>query len=224
MEKYKILDKLEMEDYMRDIQKSGSILGLESIRELMKELEDIQDQLPIIHVAGTNGKGSVSAMLESILIKAGYRVGKYTSPAVFCPEERYRINGSNISEAEFADVISQVKAACDRMIERGLQQPTIFEVETAAAFLYFFKQNCEIVILETGMGGATDATNIIRKSLVSVLVSISRDHMGFLGDALEEIAGVKAGIIKENGRVAAIFPREEVRNVIDEVCRKKMPR
>lgn len=221
MEKHKILSKKEVENYMMEIQKSGSILGLESIKELMKELSDIQNQLNIIHVAGTNGKGSVCAMLESILLEAGYRVGKYTSPAVFEYSERYRVDGKNMREEEFTDVISQVKEACDRMVARGLSRPTIFEVETAAAFLYFYQKKCEIVILEIGMGGATDATNIIRKSLVSVLTSISRDHMGFLGDTLEEIATVKAGIIKENGHVVAICPTESVKNVIDKVCRER---
>lgn len=220
MEKYKILDEKETEDYIREIQKSGSILGLESIRGLMGELEEVQNELSVIHVAGTNGKGSVCAMLESVLTEAGYRVGKYTSPAVFQPEECYRINRKNISRQEFAEVISRVKAACDRMIERGLAQPTVFEVETAAAFLYFYKKNCDIVILETGMGGATDATNIIRKSLVSVLTSVSRDHMGFLGETLEEIAKVKAGIIKKEGNVVAGAVTDEVREVVDEVCRE----
>ncbi len=221
MEKYQILSEKETEDYIMEIQKSGSILGLENIRELMSELGDIQEELHVIHVAGTNGKGSVCAMLEAVLMEAGIRVGKYTSPAVFRSEECYRVNGESIRKKEFTEVISQVKAACDRMTGRGLNQPTVFEVETAAAFLYFYQKNCEIVILETGMGGATDATNIIRKSLVSVLTSVSRDHMGFLGDTLEEIARVKAGIIKEDGKVVAGAPVQEVRKVIDEVCRER---
>ncbi len=221
MEKYKMLSKKEADDYIREIDKKGSILGLESIRELMKELEDVQDALKIIHVAGTNGKGSACAMLESVLIEAGYRVGKYTSPAVFTEAERYRVNGENITEEEFAKSISQVKAACERMLDKGLSQPTRFEVETAAAFLYFYQKKCDIVILETGMGGATDATNIIRKSLVSILTSISRDHMGFLGDTIEEIAAVKAGIIKKHGKVVAMCPESGVRKVIDAACEKQ---
>lgn len=221
MEKYRILSKTEAENYIREVGRAGSVLGLESIRELMKELSDVQDKLSVIHVAGTNGKGSVCAMLESVLSEAGYRVGKYTSPAVFEETERYRVDRQNISEEEFLQVFSEVKAACDRMVERGLGQPTLFEVETAAAFVYFYRKNCEIVILETGMGGETDATNIIRKSLVSILTSISRDHMGFLGDTLAEIAAVKAGIIKEKGHVVAMDPAEEVRKVIDIVCRER---
>lgn len=214
------MNEMEVKTYLKEIQKSGSILGLESIRELMRELSDVQDKLNFIHVAGTNGKGSVCAMLEAIFLEAGYKVGKYTSPAVFVPEERYRINGRNIAEHEFLDLISEVKQAGDRMLARGLVQPTLFEVETASAFLYFYQQKCEIVILETGMGGATDATNIIRKSLVSVLTSISREHMSFLGNTLEEIAQVKAGIIKKDGAVAAAYPEETVQRIIEGVCRE----
>lgn len=221
MDKHNILSKNELRAYIETIKKAGSILGLDSITALMHELSDIQDQLSIIHVAGTNGKGSVCAMLESVLLNAGYRVGKYTSPAVFEEAERYRVNGKNISEKDYAEAISLVKEACDRMVAKGMSQPTLFEVETAAAFLYFYQQKCELVILETGMGGATDATNVIKKPVVSVLASISRDHMGFLGDTLEEIAAVKAGIIKEGAPVAAIAPTEEVREVIDGVCREK---
>lgn len=216
-----MLNEREAEAYLREIQRSGSVLGLESIGALMEELSDVQNQLNIIHVAGTNGKGSVCAMLEAILIEAGYRVGKYTSPGVFVPEERYRINGRNIAREDFTELICQIKEAGDRMQARGLPQPTLFEAETAAAFLYFYQKQCEIVILETGMGGATDATNIIRKSLVSVLTSISRDHMSFLGDTLEEIAQIKAGIIKEGGAVAALFPKKNVQRVLDKVSRER---
>lgn len=221
LDQQKILNENELKTYIETIGKTGSILGLDSITALMHQLSDVQDQLSVIHVAGTNGKGSVCAMLESILMGAGYRVGKYTSPAVFEEAERYRVNGQNISEKDYAKAISLVKEACDRMVAKGMSQPTLFEVETAAAFLYFYQQKCEIVILETGMGGAEDATNVIKKPVVSVLTSISRDHMGFLGDTLEEIAAVKAGIIKEGAAVAAVEPTEEVRGVIDGVCREK---
>ncbi len=221
MDNHNILSENELRTYIETIKKAGSILGLDSITALMHELSDVQDQLSVIHVAGTNGKGSVCAMLESVLLEAGYRVGKYTSPAVFEEAERYRVNGQNISGKDYAKVISLVKEACDRMVAKGMSQPTLFEVETAASFLYFYQQKCELVILETGMGGATDATNVIKKPVVSVLTSISRDHMGFLGDTLVEIAAVKAGIIKEGAAVAAITPTEEVRELINGVCREK---
>ncbi len=221
MDNHNILSENELRTYIETIKKAGSILGLDSITALMHELSDVQDQLSVIHVAGTNGKGSVCAMLESVLLEAGYRVGKYTSPAVFEEAERYRVNGQNISGKDYAKVISLVKEACDRMVAKGMSQPTLFEVETAASFLYFYQQKCELVILETGMGGATDATNVIKKPVASVLTSISRDHMGFLGDTLVEIAAVKAGIIKEGAAVAAITPIEEVRELINGVCREK---
>lgn len=209
-------------EYLERIQKSGSILGLDSIRRLMEALGNIQDKLKIIHVAGTNGKGSVCAMLSSILIEAGYRVGTYTSPAVFDKMEQYQINGTPISKQDFLTLIFDVKNACDQIVAKGENQPTIFEVETAAAFLYFFQKECQIVVLETGMGGATDATNIIRKPLVSILTSISKDHMKFLGNSIEEIARVKAGIIKREGSVVAIEPKQEgIRREIERVCREK---
>lgn len=218
-----MLDEKKVQTYLKQIQKSGGIiLGLDSIRALMEELGNVQEKLNVIHVAGTNGKGSVCAMLTSILMEAGYRVGTYTSPAVFDKLEQYQVNGQPISEQEFAEVVTEVKEACDRMLEKGWNQPTVFEVETAAAFLYFYRKECQAVVLETGMGGDTDATNIIRKPLVSVLTSISMDHMKFLGDDLKEIARAKAGIIKEEGTAVVAAPGQEaVRQVIEEVCRKK---
>lgn len=210
----------EAEEYLKKIQKSGCILGLESMKNLMAELGNVQEELRVIHVAGTNGKGSVCAMLSSVLTEAGYRVGTYTSPAVFDRREQYRINGEAITEKAFAEIIQTVRTGCGRMLARGMGQPTVFEVETAAAFVYFQQQRCDVVILETGMGGATDATNIIRKPLVSVLTSISMDHMRFLGDTLEKIAEVKAGIIKENVP-AVVARRREIQPVIDRVCEEK---
>lgn len=218
-----MLSEKEVQAYLEQIQKSGSIiLGLDSIRSLMEELGNIQDKLNIVHVAGTNGKGSVCAMMTSILMEAGCRVGTYTSPAVFDRMEQYQINGTSISRKEFAEIITEVKEACDRMTARGENQPTVFEVETAAAFLYFYRKGCQAVVLETGMGGETDATNIIRKPLVSVLTSISMDHMKFLGNDLESIARMKAGIIKEDGNAVAAKPSQEtVRQTVEEVCREK---
>lgn len=208
--------------YLEEIAKSGSILGLESMRELMRELGDVQEDLRIVHVAGTNGKGSVCAMIASILRQAGIREGKYTSPAVFGRMEQYQVAGKDISVPEFVSVVSEVREACERLVAKGKAQPTLFEVETAAAFVYFHRQNCQVVVLETGMGGATDATNIIRRPLVSVLTSISMDHMKFLGDDLRQIARMKAGIIKKGCPVVAVKPnQEEVRQIIEAECRRK---
>lgn len=218
-----MLQESEVQAYFEELNKnSGIILGLDSIRELMAELGDVQEELQIIHVAGTNGKGSVCTMISSILMEAGVRVGTYTSPAVFGRMEQYQVNGTKITEKEFAKILSQIESACMRMTAKGRCHPTAFEVETAAAFLYFYQKKCQIVVLETGMGGATDATNIIQKPLVSVLTSISMDHMKFLGDSLEEIAQVKAGIVKKGCPVVAALPKQpQVMQILKEACKQK---
>ena len=201
--------------YAVNVSRSGSILGLDSIENLMHELGDIQEQLKIIHIAGTNGKGSTGAYLERVLIEAGYRVGRYSSPAVFDPMEVWRINLQSMSHEEYADIMEQVKCACDRMVEKGMEHPTIFEVETAMAFLYFYQKKCDYVLLEVGMGGRTDATNVIRKPVCSVITSVSMDHMQYLGNTIEEIAGEKAGILKPGVPVVYDASCEESRTVIE---------
>lgn len=204
----------EAQEYTKTISKTGSILGLASIKKLMQELGNVQDKLPVVHIAGTNGKGSTGAFLSGALIQAGYRVGRYTSPAVFSPFEVWQINGTDISIEDYTSTLSQVKNACDIMISKGMPQPTVFEVETALAFLYFYRQKCDYVLLETGMGGSTDATNIIKKPLCSVLTSISMDHMKFLGDSITEIAEAKAGIIKAGCPAVTILQEPKVMQVI----------
>ncbi len=167
-----MINEAEVQAYLEQIENSGGIvLGLESIRELMAELDNVQQKLQFIHVAGTNGKGSVCAMLSSILIEAGIRVGTYTSPAVFDRREQYQVDGKRISWEEFAEVIAQVKTACERMKAKGKMQPTVFEVETAAAFLYFYHKKCEVVVLETGMGGETEPSLWSASLLLSVSIT-----------------------------------------------------
>lgn len=207
--------------YAVNVSRSGSILGLDSIENLMHELGDIQEQLKIIHIAGTNGKGSTGAYLERVLIEAGYRVGRYSSPAVFDPMEVWRINLQSMSHEEYADIMEQVKCACDRMVEKGMEHPTIFEVETAMAFLYFYQKKCDYVLLEVGMGGRTDATNLIRKPVCSVITSVSMDHMQFLGSTLSEIAYAKAGIIKKDCPVVITMQKEAAMEVIKAEAEKQ---
>ena len=182
--------------FVEETKKYGSILGLDSIRALMKELGDVQEDLSTIHIAGTNGKGSVGAMLQAVLEEAGLKVGRYSSPAVFSYREIWQINGKAVSEEAYAALMENVKTACLTLTEKGLPHPTSFEVETAAAFLYFKEENCDLVLLETGMGGNLDTTNIVKTTKLAILVSISMDHMSFLGNTLGEIAEKKAGIIK----------------------------
>lgn len=208
-------DYKEARAYLEQVSKTGSILGLTSIRNLMRELGDVQEKLPVIHIAGTNGKGSTGAFLSEILQEAGYSVGRYTSPAVFSPFEVWQMNGEPISEKDYVEMVNKVKNACDSMVENGMEHPTIFEVETAMAFCYFAKKKCDYVLLEVGMGGREDATNLIQKPVCSVLTSISRDHMQFLGESLEEIAKVKAGIIKKECPVVSIRQPKEAMQVIE---------
>ncbi|MGN0142711.1 MAG: bifunctional folylpolyglutamate synthase/dihydrofolate synthase [Roseburia sp.] len=207
--------------YREQLRKSGSILGLDSIKGLMAKLSDVQEQLPVLHIAGTNGKGSVGAFLAAALEEAGYRVGRYTSPAVFDPLEVWQINETNITKETYARLLSQVKCACEAMVAEGMPQPTLFEVETAVAFLYFYQEKCDYVLLETGMGGVLDATNLITRPLCSIITSVSMDHMQFLGETLGEIAGAKAGIIKEGCPVATLWQKPEAMAVIEQQAKAK---
>lgn len=204
----------EAVEFADSTKKYGSILGLESIRNLMQELGNVQEQLHIIHVAGTNGKGSVCAFLSAALTEAGYRVGRYNSPAVFERREVFRIGETMISKEEYATVFERVQTACEVLTKRGCPHPTVFEVETAAAFLWFYEKKCDLVLLETGMGGETDATNLITHPVCSVLTSIGMDHMQYLGNTIEEIAKVKAGIIKKGCPVVALKRGDSVCEVI----------
>ncbi len=209
---------LEAKEYFEQLNKFGSVLGLDSIKELLRRLGNPERSLKVIHVAGTNGKGSTIAFIENILRAAGYRVGVYTSPVVFDYLEKIKINGEYISEEEFVVEAEIIKAANESIIADGLTNPTIFESETAMAYDYFSKKDCDAVIIETGMGGATDATNVCEKVLCSVITSISMDHTAFLGDTLEEIALVKAGIIKKNCPVAVMKQDKRVLDVVESVC------
>lgn len=168
--------------------------GLDRIRELCSGLGNPQDKLKFIHVTGTNGKGSVCAMLNSVLCEAGYKVGLYTSPYVREFNERMRINGENISNDTLARITERVKAVAEKMQD----SPTEFELITAIAFEYFLEEGCQVVILEVGMGGRLDATNIIDAPLLSIITGVAIDHTAFLGDTVEKIASEKAGIIKKN--------------------------
>lgn len=191
----------EARAWLDSISKKGSSLGLERMYDLVRELNNPQDQLKFIHIAGTNGKGSVMTYLEHTLKLAGYRVGRYLSPALFCYEETIRVNGRYITKEEVAELSDILKGACERLEAAGKDVPTIFEVETAMAFLHFQRHGCEIVLLECGMGGETDATNVVKNTILEIFSSISLDHMEYLGDTVQKIAQIKAGILKE-GSVA----------------------
>ncbi len=166
--------------------------GLDRIKVLCEVLGNPQNSLKFVHVAGTNGKGSFCAMLSSILKEAGYTVGTFTSPYILKFNERIAVNGIPIEDSTLAEICDNVKNACDSMQDK----PTEFEVITAIGFEYFKRKNCDIVVLECGLGGRFDATNIINTSILSVITGIDFDHQNFLGDTIEKIAYEKAGIIK----------------------------
>lgn len=205
----------EAEAFLFERRIKGSILGMESIRRLCAKLDNPQEYGNIIHIAGTNGKGSTGKLLEAALCAMGFRVGRYSSPAVFCPEEIIQLNGVNISKADYARLLLRIKAACEEIKKEKQELPTAFEVETAAAFLHFKEQQCDFSIIEVGMGGRTDATNVLLHPTACVITSISRDHTGFLGESLSEIAAMKAGIIKPSGVVVKLRQSEEINRVIE---------
>lgn len=208
------MGKMSAMDFIAYAEGFGSRLGLDTIKELLKRLGNPQNARPVIHIAGTNGKGSIFAFLESCFREAGYRVGRYVSPTLFGYLERYQINGSWMGQSDFNALCSKVKNACDEMVKDGFLQPTVFEVETAIAFLYFQKENVDVVLLETGMGGEQDATNVVEKPLATVFASISMDHMSFLGNTLEEIAKVKSGIMREGVPVVIAPMESSAQNVL----------
>ena len=210
----------EAREYLKKVNKLGSILGLNTIKELLKRLGNPQNELKVVHIAGTNGKGSIMTFVQNILMESGYKVGRYCSPAVFNEREIIRINDEYISEEQSADLLTRIKEKCDSMYSEGLPYPTSLEIETAEALMFFKEQNCDIALIECGMGGETDATNVFEKVLCSVIATISLDHTQFLGSTIEEITKVKSGIIKENCPVVMSKQTVEAENVIKQVCKQ----
>ncbi len=204
--------------YMEGVSKYGSVLGLKNTKELMMRLGNPQDKLRFVHVAGTNGKGSTCTYIASILKEAGYKVGRYVSPTIFGYLERIQVDSIWMLPDDFVKLLSKVKNAVDAMVEEGLPHPTAFEIETAVAFLEFVDKNCDLVILEVGLGGRLDATNVIKNTICAVITSISMDHMAILGDTIEQIAREKAGIIKRGVPVVSHEQSEEVRKILQQVC------
>ena len=206
---------------IEELKKRGSVPGLDAIEGLLEELGHPEDNLKIVHIAGTNGKGSIFAYLSSILIAAGFKVGRYISPTISCYEERFQINGKYITKDKLARLYNIVEEAMKREEEKTGLKPTLFEVETAISFLYFKEEEVDYALIEVGMGGRMDATNVIRHPELTVISSISYDHQVFLGDTLEEISWQKAGIIKESCPVVLSENSDEVCKVIEQEAKKK---
>lgn len=201
-------------DRIHEFNRFGMVLGLDRMEELLRRLGNPQDDLKVIHVAGTNGKGSVSKYLEEGLAACGYKMGLYTSPYIETFNERIRYDGADISDEDLEYYGQKVVSAAEAMVADGLDSPTEFEVVTAIAFLYFAGRQADITILEVGLGGIGDSTNVVKSPLASVITSISYDHMAQLGSSLAEIAVNKAGIIKTGCPVIANVPQRDAAKII----------
>lgn len=207
----------EAMELIHGVEWRGSRPGLTRVRELLHRLGDPQDGLQFVHIAGTNGKGSTAAMLASILRAAGYTTGLFTSPYLERFSERMQVNGVPVPDAEFAAVCETLKPCITAMDD----PPTEFELVTAAAMLWFRRRGCDVVVLEVGLGGRLDATNVIAAPACAVITNIGLDHTEILGDTLEQIAREKAGILKP-GTCAVSYPQApEVRRVLRELCAQR---
>ena len=203
--------------YITEVGNFGSNYGLERTYKLLEYLDNPEKDLKLIHIAGTNGKGSTTSMITEILMGEGYKVGMYTSPFIEEFEERIQINRNNIPKESLAILMDEIKVAVDKVIEAGYNHPTEFEIITVLMLLYFKKENIDFGVIEVGLGGTLDSTNVI-KPIIQVITSISFDHTNLLGNTLEKIAREKAGIIKK-GIPTVIYPQqEEVLKVIKNKC------
>ena len=208
------MDYQEALAYIDGVAWFGSRPGLSRVTELLHALGDPQDRLKFVHIAGTNGKGSCAAMLSSVLKAAGYKTGLFTSPYLYRFNERMQINGREIGDEVLADIVTRVSVPAEKMADH----PTEFELMTAAAMLWYAEEGCDVVVLETGLGGRLDATNVISRPEVSVIMNIGLDHTEILGDTLEQIAAEKAGIIKSGCPCVLYQQSESVTQVIRDRC------
>lgn len=207
--------------YLTSRRSLGSRPGLARIERLCELLGNPQDQIELIHVAGTNGKGSTCAFMESMLHHAGYRVGRFSSPYVLDYREQISLNSQWITAKSLDEIIREIKPFCDEMDAMG-EMPTEFEILTAAALLFFYRRGCQYGILEAGMGGLGDSTNVAKHTKVCVFTHFAMDHMQFLGDTLTEIAHQKCGILKANAKAVSYpFQQAEAMDVIRRACEAK---
>lgn len=203
-------------EYIKIAAERGSKLGLERITELCDRLGNPQNKTHIIHIAGTNGKGSFGAMLSAVLVESGYKVGGFSSPALTDLTDSFCINGKSISAGDFNEVMADIIPLCEDMADK----PTEFEVLTAAAYELFCRENCDIALIECGMGGDTDSTNVVEYPVLSVITNIALDHTAFLGGTISEIARCKAGIIKPSRPVLYSGNDDEALEIIHSISQK----
>lgn len=207
--------------YIHDKEKFGSNLRLDTIRKLLELLGNPHIGLKYIHIAGTNGKGSTASYIATMLKEAGYKVGLFTSPYLERFNERISINGVDIPDERLAEITKRIKDKIEIMLKEGYAHPTTFEIITSIGFVFFKEENVDYVVLEVGLGGRLDATNVIEEALMSVITTIDYDHMDVLGDSLEKIAYEKAGIIKKKALVLSYPQQKEAIEVIKKVCKEK---
>ncbi len=207
-------------EVIKNLTKFGINLGLSRIRSLLKKFNNPQDTLPIIHIGGTNGKGSTAALLTAVLQEAGYKVGTYTSPHLHSYNERICINGEPISSEDLAETLTRLVPAFEEVKQEIGESPTEFEVLTALAFLYFHAAEVEIVILEVGLGGDMDSTNVIQAPLLSIITNVTVDHTAYLGTTVKEIAEKKSGIIKKKCPIITASTDDVVLKVLQEQAQK----
>ena len=216
------MNREEAMSFIENSKKFGSKLELVRIKKLCELLGNPQDSLKCTHIAGTNGKGSTSVFVNNILIDAGYKVGLYTSPYIYEFNERIQINNKSINDKELTEIMSLISDKVEIMKSEGYEHPTEFELITAAAFLYFKNKKCDYVVLEVGLGGSYDATNVIKNPVLSIITSISLDHTDYLGNTVAEVAKNKCGIIKENcPTVTYMSQTAEALNVIKKTAQEK---
>lgn len=211
---------MNIEEYFNNFYKETKNPTLKAMEYFMEELGHPEKKLKIIHIAGTNGKGSTTEMLANILTKNGYKVGKYISPHLIKYNERISVNGQDITDKEMEDIIEKLKDKIEKYNKISKEKVTLFELLTTMALYYFKEEDCDFVVLETGLGGLYDCTNIA-KPIVSIITSIGYDHMAILGKTLEEITIQKAGIIKEKSNTVIIEQEQPIQNIIRETCLNK---
>ena len=211
------MNATEAIEYIHSVCWKGSVPGLGRTQELLERIGNPEKKLKFVHIAGTNGKGSTAAMTASILRKAGYRTGLYTSPYIYRFHERMQVDGVEISDEDLTEITEFVRPHAQAMAE----SPTEFELVTCIGLEYFARQNCDIVVLEVGMGGALDSTNVIPVPEVAVITNIGLDHTEVLGDTVEKIAETKAGIFKEGGSAVVYRGSPSVEKVYEDVCAQR---
>lgn len=212
---------IDTEKYLKNFYKGTKNPSLDAMKYFVNEYNNFQNKMKFIHIAGTNGKGSCVETISNILVIQGYKVGKFISPHLIKYNERISINGENITDQEMSDLIEELKPKIDLYNKTKNISITLFELETIMALLYFYRKNVDFVILETGLGGLYDCTNIISNPLISIITSIGYDHMNILGNTLSEITYQKAGIIKENSNTVIFEQEKMINNIFIKECGKK---